>query len=100
MLCENWSKNGSGKHQHQNHIEQPVIDQALTGGISSIEGHQGGRECRDGRVFSEKSQDMRSKHDSAEQQANHRWKPGTARNGGNPTIIAIPRANFASDGSE
>ena len=37
------------------------------------------KEIRDGRVFSEKSKDMRSQHDSAEQQAHYRRKPGTAR---------------------
>jgi hypothetical protein len=38
VLCENRSKNGSGNHQHEDHIEQPAIDQTLTGGVSSIEG--------------------------------------------------------------
>jgi len=45
VLCKNRSKNGSGNHQHEDHIEQTVIDQALTGGVSSIEGDKRGREC-------------------------------------------------------
>ena len=36
VLCENRSKNGSGEQQHENHIKQSVIDQALTGGVSSM----------------------------------------------------------------
>jgi hypothetical protein len=40
------AKNGSGKHQHQDHIEQPAIDQALTGGVESIVGGERGGECR------------------------------------------------------
>jgi hypothetical protein len=38
VFCKNRSKNGSGNHQHEDHIEQPAIDQTLTGGVSSIEG--------------------------------------------------------------
>ena len=36
-LGENRSKNGRGKHQHEDHVEQPAIKQAFTGGISSVE---------------------------------------------------------------
>ena len=36
VLGEDRSKNGSGKQQHEDHIEQPAIDQALTGRVSSI----------------------------------------------------------------
>ena len=38
VFCKNRSKNGSGNHQHEDHIEQSAIDQALTDGVASIEG--------------------------------------------------------------
>jgi|SRR6516165_4757406 hypothetical protein len=37
VLCENRSENGRGKHQHEDHVEQPAIEQSLTGGIWSTE---------------------------------------------------------------
>ena len=42
MLCKNGAKNGGGQHQYEDHVEQPAIDQALTGGVESIVGD----ECR------------------------------------------------------
>jgi hypothetical protein len=46
VLGENGAKNGSGKHQHQDHVEQAAIDQALTGGVESIVGDERSCECR------------------------------------------------------
>ena len=36
VLCENRSENGRGKHQHEDHVEQPAIEQSLTVSESTV----------------------------------------------------------------
>ena len=42
MFSKNRSKNGSGNHQHEDHIEQSAIDQALTDTIVIVTADNGG----------------------------------------------------------